>query len=239
MTDEPETLDALVRRADPDRWLSTRFIEDPAARADVIALYALNVELARVATSVREPLMGEIRLTWWREAIEEAAAGKPARKHPVVEAVTAGAFPFSALEALPEGRFPDLDREPFADDEAVFSYLDATAGAVMHLAARRLDPSVLFVEVRGAARAFGLAGLWWAKLAGRPSRLPEDWDRGVIRARLRAELRAARAELKTLSVPAFPAVVYAALAGPYSRGREPEGLSKRIRLTLSVLRGRI
>jgi phytoene synthase len=239
MSEAPETLDDLVRRADPDRWLSTRFIADGAARADVVALYALNHELARVASSVREPLMGEIRLTWWREAFEEVAAGRPPRKHPVVEAVAAGAFPLAALEDLAEARMADLDAEPFGDDEAVFGYLDATAGAVMLLAARRLDPSVLFEEVRGAARAFGLAGLWRAKQAGVRSRLPADWDEGDIRARVRAELTAARAELRTLGVPGFPAVAYAALAGPYSKGRKPGPLRKRLRLTLAVMRGRI
>ena len=68
---DTETLDDLVRRVDPDRWLATRFIADPAVRADVIALYGLNYELARVAGGVSNALMGEIRLTWWREAMEE------------------------------------------------------------------------------------------------------------------------------------------------------------------------
>jgi phytoene/squalene synthetase len=74
---DTETLDDLVRRVDPDRWLAARFIGDAAARADVIALYGLNYELARVAGGVSNALMGEIRLTWWREAMEEVAAGKP------------------------------------------------------------------------------------------------------------------------------------------------------------------
>lgn len=234
-----ESLDDLVRRADPDRWLASRFIVDAAARADVIALYALNHELARVASSVREPLMGEIRLTWWREAMEEVAAGKPARKHPVVEAVTAGGFPVAALEALPEGRFADLDNEPFADDAAVLAYLDGTAGAVMTLAARRLDERVVFEQVRGAARAFGLAGLWRVKGAGGRSRLPSEWTKADIRAHIRAELTAARAEQRRLPVAAFPAVAYAALAKPYAKGRDPGEFSKRMRLTLAVLRGHI
>ena len=33
-------LDAQVRAADIDRWLSSRFVADEAARADLIALYA-------------------------------------------------------------------------------------------------------------------------------------------------------------------------------------------------------
>jgi phytoene synthase len=239
MSEAPETLDDTVRRADPDRWLSTRFIEGERARADVVALYALNHELARVATSVREPLMGEIRLTWWREAFEEVAAGKPPRKHPVVEAVSAGGFALTALEDLAQSRMADLHTEPFADDEAVWGYLDATAGALMLLAARRLDPSALFEEVRGAARAFGLAGLWRAKQAGGRSRLPLAWEQGDIQARVRAELTAARAELRTLAIPAFPAIAYAALARPYAAGRNPGELRKRLRLTLAVMRGRI
>ena len=236
MTDAPESLDDMVRGADPDRWLSTRFITDEQARADVVALYALNVELARVATSVREPMMGEIRLTWWREAFEHIAAGKPPRKHPVIEAVSG--FDPMALEVLPEGRFADLDAEPFTE-EGVLAYLDGTAGAVMSLAARRLDPAARFQEVRGAARAFGLAGLWRTKQAGHRSRLPADWTRADIRARVGAELTAARAELKHLPVAAFPAVAYAALAKPYARGRNPGAFSKRLRLTMAVLRGRI
>ncbi|MGH8335359.1 MAG: phytoene/squalene synthase family protein, partial [Gammaproteobacteria bacterium] len=57
--ESPDDLDALVKRLDPDRWLASRFIGDSAVRADVIALYAFNLELARIAETVREPLMGE------------------------------------------------------------------------------------------------------------------------------------------------------------------------------------
>ncbi|HEX5776563.1 MAG TPA: phytoene/squalene synthase family protein, partial [Caulobacteraceae bacterium] len=69
--------------------------------------------------------------------------------------------------------------------------------------------------------------------------LPPNWTKADIRARVRAELTAARAELKHLPVAAFPAVAYAALARPYSRGANLGGFRKRIRLTLAVLRGRI
>lgn len=237
MDDAPDNLDDLVRRQDPDRWLSTRFITDEAARADVVALYALNVELSKVAGAVSDPMMGEIRLTWWREAFEHIAAGKPPRRHPVVEGLSG--FDPMALEVLPEARFADLYTEPFADDASVLTYLDGTAGALMALAARRLDAKARFQEVRGAARAFGLAGLWRAKEAGRRSRLPVAWTNADIRAHVRAELAAARAELKHLPVGAFPAVAYAALAAPYARGGDPGGLRKRVRLTMAVLRGRL
>ena len=74
-----------VRRHDPDRYLSALFA--PAERRPLLfALYAFNHELARVAERVREPMLGEIRLEWWREAVEGAFEGRP-RDHAAVVAL--------------------------------------------------------------------------------------------------------------------------------------------------------
>lgn len=235
---DTETLDDLVRRVDPDRWLTTRFIADPAARADVIALYGLNYELARVAGGVSNALMGEIRITWWREAMEEVAAGKTPRKHPNVEALAASGFDPNALAALADARFTDLDEGPLKDEAAVLAYVDGTAGALAVLAARRLDPSADPYAVKGAARAWGLAGLWRLKSAGR-SRLPESWTQADVKQRVEAQLKAARGEVRGLPVTAFPAVAPAALARAYVSGREMGELEKKARLTFSVATGRL
>ena len=235
---DTETLDDLVRRVDPDRWLATRFIADPRARADVIALYGLNYELARVAGGVSNALMGEIRLTWWREAMEEIAVGKPPRKHPNVEALAASGFDPSALAVLTDARFVDLDEGPLKDEAAVLAYIDGTAGALAVLAARRLDSRADPHAVKGAARAWGLAGLLRLKQAGR-SRLPEDWTQEQVKQRVQTQLRAARGEVKRLPVAAFPAVAPAALARAYVSGREIGELEKKARLTFSVATGRL
>src|SRR5215217_5167640 len=99
--DDTEDLDALVRRVDPDRWLAARFVADPERRGELIALSALNHELARVAETVRNPLMGEIRLAWWREGLEAMAAGGPARPQPALQALqpamAAGRIPLSLV----------------------------------------------------------------------------------------------------------------------------------------------
>ncbi len=77
-----------VRRLDHDRYLAALFA--PAeARAALLALYAFNLELARVPELVTEPLLGEVRLSWWREARAEARAGTPGR-HPVALALPDG-----------------------------------------------------------------------------------------------------------------------------------------------------
>ena len=235
---DTETLDDLVRRVDPDRWQASRFIGDPVARADVIALYALNYELARVAGGVSNALMGEIRLTWWREAMEEVAAGKAPRKHPNVEALAASRFDPNALAALADARFTDLDEGPLKDEAAVMAYVDGTAGALAVLAARRLDASADPHAVKGAARAWGLSGLWRLKQAGR-SRLPESWTQADVKQRVEAQLKAARGEIKRLPVAAFPAVAPTALARAYAAGREMSELEKKARLTFSVATGRL
>ena len=71
---EPEggDLDDVLRRVDPDRWLSSRFIADAQARACVTALYAFDHELARAREVVSQPPMALIRLEWWREVVEGA-----------------------------------------------------------------------------------------------------------------------------------------------------------------------
>ena len=234
---DTETLDDLVRRVDPDRWLASRFIGDLAARADVIALFGLNYELARVAGGVSNALMGEIRITWWREAMEEIAAGKPPRKHPNVEALAASGFDPNALAALSEARFTDLDEGPLKDEGAVMAYVDGTAGALAVLAARRLDSSADPHAVKGAARAWGLSGLWRLKQSGR-DRLPSDWTQADVQRRVEAQLRLARAEVKGLPVAAFPAVAPAALARAYVGTRQMGELEKKARLTLAVATGR-
>ncbi len=77
----------LVREADRDRFLGALFAPEPA-RSDLLALLALDHELARTRSVTREPLLARIRLEWWREAVAEAAGdGKP-RAQPIVEALS-------------------------------------------------------------------------------------------------------------------------------------------------------
>src|ERR1700676_258417 len=77
----------LVREADRDRFLATLFA--PAERRGALhALYAFNIEIARVREVVREPLAGEIRLQWWNDAIDGRAAGEAAA-NPVAAALLA------------------------------------------------------------------------------------------------------------------------------------------------------
>jgi phytoene synthase len=232
MADEDD-LDEQVRRTDPDRWLASRFIADGEARADVIALYGLNLELSRAAEVASQPLIGEMRLAWWREAVEEMFEGRPVRRHPtaqaLAQAVRRRGLSRDGLEALIEARLRDLEPWPLRPDE-VERYLDSTTGALMALAVHALSPDADPHAVRHAARAWGLAGL------SRLGRLPQDWPvgQGVDQA-----LRIAVGELRALPVAGFPAVVYATLARAYTRRAAPSELTRRLRLTWATATGRI
>lgn len=143
-----------VRLHDRDRFLCSVFA-DAAGRQRLWALYALNLELAQVRAAVTDPLPGQIRLQWWREAVSEAYQGRP-RAHPVVRALTglAPVVPESGLQALIDARAQDFDNS-FATGAALLAYLDATAGRLCQLAAVALGGKADEVALH-AGRAWGL-----------------------------------------------------------------------------------
>ena len=228
---EPDDLDAAVRAADPDRWLASRFIADPALRADVIAVYAFDSELRRIPQLVTEPLMAEIRLTWWREGIEAIAAGRPPPGHPVLIALAGvvARHPLAGprLEAMAKARLAALDGVRLDDAAAVDNHVAGTTGGVMALAA-----SILGGGDGQALQPLGKA--WWIAEQARDGAA----DTGLI-AQGRAALAVSRSAVRALPPAAFPAVAYAALAGAYLGGRSPGPLEARLRLLGAVLTGRV
>jgi phytoene synthase len=231
MAEPKDDLDAQLRTADPDRWLSSRFIGEAARRADVVALYALDAELARAARRASQPMLGEIRLAWWRERIEALFQGEPAPAHPVLaavaEAIARRDLPEPLLIDPVEARIRDLDSAPFADEAGALAYVDRTAGASTAAALRILDPAADPHLGRAAARAWGLSLL----LAG--GRIDPELGRQAL-ARARA---AARRDVARLSAEAFPAVAHAALAR--ASGRRPGPLEARLRLIAAIARGTV
>ena len=139
-----DDLDQLIRRVDPDRWLATRFIADPSARADVIALYAYDHELARAAVVASTDLLAEIRLTWWREVLDQAFGVGPVRRHPTAEAladvVRRRSLDRAPLEAMIDARVEALDH-PTMDEHTAANWADGVGGSAAVAAAVILDRS--------------------------------------------------------------------------------------------------
>jgi 15-cis-phytoene synthase len=158
-----DTLRRIARSGDPDRSLAALFAPH-AARADLFALIAFNVELARIAEQVSEPGLGAIRLQWWREAIERAAKGE-ATGNPVAdatgEALRRQKLSRARIDGLIDARGFDVETKIMPDWVALEAYLGATAGGLFALGAECLGAPRTSLEPAAsqAGRAYGLTGL--------------------------------------------------------------------------------
>ncbi len=144
-----------------------------AMRERLFPLYAFNLEVARAPWVTQEPLIAEMRLQWWRDAVAEVAEGRPARAHEVMEplaGVIRGGVPGTLLDGIVAARRRDVYREPFGSAAELWGYLDATGGALMWA-------SVLATGGRdeGAARAVGRAAALAAWLMAVPELEARGW----------------------------------------------------------------
>jgi phytoene synthase len=156
----PETLAQSLHRHDRDRYLTTLFA--PAERrADLIALYAFNFEVAKTREIVHEPLLGRIRLQWWRESIDAIYRRLPLRKHEVVEPLAAAIRRHDLtryhFDRLIDAREADLDEEPPASLDALELYAEDTAARLVRLALEILD-----TRDEAAGEAGRHLGIAWA-----------------------------------------------------------------------------
>lgn len=151
-----------VRANDHDRFLTLLFAPS-SKRPALTALYAFNIEIARIAELVTEPMMGHIRLQWWRETIEGLPRGET-RGHAAAEALhEAGGIPLEKLEALIDARERDLSEDAFADMSAVEDYAVQTSSTLMTIAGEILagrDASRnAELPIRHAGIAYALTGI--------------------------------------------------------------------------------
>lgn len=174
----------FARRGDSDRAMAALFAPK-GKRRDVFALLAFALELAKTRESVSEPMLGEIRLQWWRETVDEIYTEGPVRRHNVARAledvVRRYNLPREAFDALIDARAFDLYAAPMANLTAIDAYADATSGAVAELSARILCDTLVTDEILSiactAGSAYGLAGLLRAlpfQVGRRQAFLPAD-----------------------------------------------------------------
>ncbi|WP_304171891.1 squalene/phytoene synthase family protein [Phenylobacterium aquaticum] len=223
-----EDLDAQLKRVDPDRWLSSRFIVDPEARADVAAIYAFDHELARAPKVASNPLLGEIRLTWWREVLDEVFEARPVRHHPTAQALAMAvrrhALARAPLEAMIDARYRELDSKPMELAEAL-DWARDTGGAAAQVVAQVLDPGANLAKASAGGEAWAIG-----RLMGTAGLTGPEAD---------AALSKALAGTGGLSVAAFPAVAHATLARVRAKGRRPSDLGAQLRVLWAVLTGRV
>ncbi len=212
MPDAFDHCEQLVREADKDRFLATLFAPQKHRRA-LFALYAFNLEVARVRELAREPMPGEIRLQWWRDLLGGAGHGDVSA-HPVAAAlrdtVVRYGLPPRTLADLIDARSFDLYDDPMGSLDELEGYARKTSSALMGLAARVLNDGRVPADASGLIDSLGLA----VAMAGLLRALPLHASRGqlylpldvlarhgaspenVLAGRDTPELRAALAEMR-------------------------------------------
>lgn len=147
----------LVERGDPDRFAAT-MATPVAMRRVLFPLYAFNLEIARAPWMSAEPLIAEMRLQWWHDALDEIAAGGPVRRHevatPLSQVLDAAAA--RLLTGCVTARRREAQRLPMADANDLRDYVAETGGTLMWVAARALGADDE-TRARGIGAAAGLA----------------------------------------------------------------------------------
>lgn len=121
--------------ADPERALAVAYAP-PAARAALSALFQLDERFGQIVSTTSEPMIGLMRLAWWREALEkidhDAAPAEPLLKMLVADALPRGVTG-AALAELEDGWAALLDGEP--DQSAIDRHARARGGTLFSAAA--------------------------------------------------------------------------------------------------------
>lgn len=140
MKSDYDYCEALVRERDRERFLSALFA--PAdKRPHLFALYAFDLEIAHVPDAVSEPMAGEIRFQWWREAIAGERSDE-AKANPVaaalIDTIMSYGLSSGSLIGMIDARQFDLLGQPMESGDALEAYVDTTASRSVECAARIL-----------------------------------------------------------------------------------------------------
>jgi phytoene synthase len=205
----PAILEA-ARNGAYDRAIAALLSPKPERDA-LLALAAFSAELVRIAPQTRrEPQMGEIRLQWWREALENPAA--PVTGHPVADAMKAGmlrhGWSTADVIGIIDSHAHDGIADAFADDAELIATLTLGEGTLFRLAAATLG----MTAGPDLERIAGDAGVTYG-LARRLMALPELVAIGHVPIP-QARIHAAGIELpKILAIEADVASLVGELSG--------------------------
>lgn len=130
---------ALVQKGDPDRFMAI-MAAPVEARAKLFPLFAFNIEVSRAPWVSKEPMIAEMRLQWWLDAMDEIATGATVRRHEVVTPLAAHLSPEQALlfKDLISARRWDVYKDPFDSEAAFETYLSHTTGNLLVVATQLL-----------------------------------------------------------------------------------------------------
>lgn len=155
----------------------------PAAqRDDLMVLVAFFGEAARIPFLVSEPMLGEIRLQWWRDWLETRAVSGGRTGNPLAdrlaETIDRHALDVGRLKRLLEARADDAYAGCVTEQDAFSAYLDATTGAEFALAGQILGIAPNSVSANPDLSAFMAAATRATGIVDVCRRLPWHAARG-------------------------------------------------------------
>ncbi len=127
-----------VRRYDHDRFMTAIFAP-PVAREHLFAIYAFNIEIAKTGEVVSEPLIGQIRLQWWRDTLDRLYANEVVAHgvaRPLGQAIAAAGLDRAQFDRLIDAREFDLDQTPTGDMAALRTYAEDTGAPLVAMAVK-------------------------------------------------------------------------------------------------------
>ena len=135
----PPSAGEELELADPERALAVAYAPFDR-RAGLAALFALDERFGAVVASTSEPMIGLMRLTWWREALEKLDLD-PAPAEPLLRLLADQLLPRgvtgAALAAIEDGWAALIDGEP--DEVAIARHGRERGANLFHAAATLLD----------------------------------------------------------------------------------------------------
>lgn len=152
----------LIDQFDHDRYLTCLYAPEQI-RQNLFALYSFNYEISRIREMVSEPMIGEIRLQWWRDALTDITQGGPIRYHdvigPLATAITAHNLSEDILMSIVDGRGQDLYDESPVTSTDLESYLAQTSGNLSCLAVHIAGQNDIDELAQSLGMAWGYVGL--------------------------------------------------------------------------------
>lgn len=244
-----------LRAKNRDLWLAALYAPTPL-RPHIHALYAFSQEVGEISGKVTQPLLGEMRLRWWIDAL---AGGEGARAHPIADAlletIAACGLAREEFADFLDAHSADLYDDRIESVPALFDYCRRIAARPLLWSARCLgadERSETRQALEDAGAAIGLTRLLLSLEHGKGRQfVPVELSSGGLAGRDPAQellqmaverYEAARARQRELEEPARIAMLPAAILPLYfaslrAQKGEPSPLRRQWRLWQAARNG--
>ena len=213
----PKHLDSRLRSVDENRWLALRYAREDV-RDRLVPLLLMQSELNRALRSA-EPMLGQIRVQWWRDVIEGVLDGRKPPRQEVAIGVERSIFDRRDMALYLMDMLEAYDRRLSGDYED--DPLLMVGGLSSRMAAQMINPDAAECN----DEAVRTCGEIYAVARYAPDTLDTD------------KLQEARRMFRQLPIELYPSVAHVAIAPLYLKNKRPHSLQRRWRIFRAVLRG--